>query len=246
MSVIAEPARLAALWERIRAMLARACFAIGAFDPRAALTPERRLSIARWIELIETIVRKVLLVEATALIVTERAARGANNGPRLTIVPLRGLAQPFALVAVPPRGGGTVAGARPFDATKPETWRVRFNLKPPRDPHACTQRPRIRALCGGNVVPHQPPPRAQGDRTPSALHLAMRIEAVRRVLANPAPHVKRLACLLPKLCVRDPQAPMRYATEPARPHRGDEADPRLMVETTALALDVAPLVPDSS
>jgi hypothetical protein len=307
MSVIADPAYLAALWDRIRAMLARACFEIGAFDPLAALTPERRLSIARWIALIETIVRKVLLVEATALLVAERTARAADNGPRLTFIPLQGLAQTLAVVPTlpkstsagagegmtnakstkrergassdacaaggralqpsrirvfsshplasphllpsPSRGGGTQVArvdAKAFDAMQPETWRVRFDLKPPCDPRACTQRPRIRALWGDDVVQIWPSPCMQGERAPSALRLAMRIEALRRVLANPAPHIKRLAHLLPKLCARDPKAFLRYATEPARPHRSDEADPRLVIEAIALALDAAPHASDSS
>jgi hypothetical protein len=74
----------------------------------------------------------------------------------------------------------------------------------------------------------------------------MRIEALRRVLANPAPHVKRLAKALPKLCARDPRAAMRYANEPARPHRSDEADPRLVIEAAGLAMDAAPHASDSS
>jgi hypothetical protein len=316
MSVIAEPARLANLWGRIRAMLERARTEIGAFDPLAALSRARRLAIARWIALIETIVRKVLFAEAAALIVDERAAQQPYNGPQLTIIPLRTFAlashgappidvmranppplegegargwgdgsgwgdasgkeyvqhlnrcAPHWLRAArarvtpalavtptpaPPPGGGrgvsALVGTRratAFDATKPETWRVRFALKPPRDPRVCKHRPRIRALWGDYVAPQKPPPRTQSRKTPSALRLAMRFEAVRRVLENPAPHVRRLALLMPRLCRRDRDAPMRYAAETAHPHRSDDVDPRLIVEAMGLALSAAPRFHNSS
>jgi hypothetical protein len=316
MSAIAEPARLANLWGRIRAMLERARADIGAFDPLAALSRARRLSIARWIALIETIVRKVLFVEAAALVVAERATQAPYNGPHLTIIPLRTFAlashgappidmmranppplegegargrgdgsgrddangkeyvqhlnrcaphwlraararaTPTLAVAPTPapppsrgRGVSVLVGTRratAFDTTKPETWRVRFALKPPRDPRLCKHRPRIRALWGDYVEPPKPPPRAHHSTKPSALRLAMRFEAVRRVLENPAPHVRRLALLMPRLCRRDSHAPMRYATETARPHWSDAVDPRLIVEAIGLALSAAPLFHNSS
>jgi hypothetical protein len=74
----------------------------------------------------------------------------------------------------------------------------------------------------------------------------MRFEAVRRVLANPAPHVRRLALLMPRLCRRDRDAPMRYAAETAHPHRSDDIDPRLIIEAMGLALSAAPLFHNSS
>jgi hypothetical protein len=123
---------------------------------------------------------------------------------------------------------------------------VRFALKPPRDPRLCKHRPRIRALWGDYVEPPKPPPRKQSNSTSSALRLAMRFEAVRRVLANPAPHVKRLALLMPRLCRRDRDAPMRYATETAHPHRSDDINPRLIVEAMGPALSAAPLFHNSS
>jgi hypothetical protein len=136
--------------------------------------------------------------------------------------------------------------ATAFDATKPETWRVRFALKPPRDPRLCKQRPRIRALWGGYIEPQKPPQRTNHSKTPPALRLAMRFEAVRRVLENPAPHVRRLALLMPRLCRRDHDAPMRYAAETAHPHHSDEIDPRLIIEAMGLAFTAAPLFHNSS
>jgi hypothetical protein len=140
----------------------------------------------------------------------------------------------------------TKARARAFDAAKPETWRVRFALKPPRDPRLCKQRPRIRALWGDYIEPPKPPPRTSHSKTPPALRLAMRFEAVRRVLANPTRHVSRLARLMLQLCRRDSHAPMRYATDSARPHWSDAVDPRLIVEAMGLALSAAPLFQNSS
>jgi hypothetical protein len=223
MSVIAEPARIANLWSRIRAMLERARVEIGAFDPLAALSRARRLAIARWIALIETIVRKVLFVEA-ALLVAERTVQKPYNGPQLTIIPLRTFAlashaaprgpagatplplegggagvrvtesvgvtettlpsfvaelrrrpahlalarctSPHPLAPSPSRGEGTARckstgarRARDFDAAKPETWRVCFALKPPRDPRLCKQRPALERR-------RRPPPhrRSHGPR----------------------------------------------------------------------------------
>jgi hypothetical protein len=74
----------------------------------------------------------------------------------------------------------------------------------------------------------------------------MRFEAVRRVLENPAPHVQRLARLMPRLCRCDRDAPIRYAAETAHPHRSDDIDPRLIVEAMGLALSAAPLFHNSS
>ncbi len=61
------------------------------------------------------------------------------------------------------------------------------------------------------------------------MRLALRFEAVRRVLQDPAPHAHRLAQLLRRLSRRFPEIVQRYALAPCAPDR-DEADPRLRVD----------------
>jgi len=103
----------------------------------------------------------------------------------------------------------------------------------------------VRALWGPS--PPAPPPAQQQRRSaPPPLHLAFRLEALRRVIADPQPYVRRLARLMPRLRRRAPRAPERYATAPAHPHWVDAADPRLIIEVMALALCEAPAFANSS
>lgn len=78
------------------------------------------------------------------------------------------------------------------------------------------------------------------------MRLAMRFEALRRVLADPVPHIRRLAQVVPRLCRRNAYAATRYASETARPYHSDERDPRLIIDAMALALAAAPAFLNSS
>lgn len=240
----ADPATIAACWRRVRAMFARAAESIGAVGRLArlvSLAPARRRAIAGCIGLIETIVRKLLLVEAAALRTAEQSAPRADRGPRFEIV-----MRPAAPEARRTTAGST-AKAHAFDPAQPHTWRVRFQLAPPRDRRAVAacNAPRIRALWG----PSPPPPPSRQTAaviTPAPLRLALRMEALRRVIADPAPHARRLLRALPRLCRRNSEAAISYAIATARPHWVDPGDGRLIVEVMALAMSVAPLFSNTS
>ncbi len=71
--------------------------------------------------------------------------------------------------------------------------------RPKRSPISTTSRTSARAsqTHGTN---HGPPPRRAGSRRKAAtLKLARRVEALGRVLANPAPHIRRAARFLARL-----------------------------------------------
>lgn len=221
MSNASDPAPNANLWLRTRTMLVRAGDEIGAARTLVleTLTNARRRRVASFIALIETIIRKLLFAEAAALLAAAPA----------------GAARPAPLKA---RKQAQLpnAGRPAFDPTRSETWRVRFALKPPRDPSRSE-----------NVQPAQPkPPRARRKLMPAPQRLAMRLEALRRVLADPAPHARRLARIFPRLCRRYPGAAMRYALATAYPHRSDDGDPRLIVEAMSLAYAAASIFLNSS
>ncbi|MGQ0532199.1 MAG: hypothetical protein ACT4OF_05845 [Caulobacteraceae bacterium] len=94
MNAIAEPTTLTPLWERTRAMFARAVAAIGApaaIAAHALIANTLRRDIVGWLCLIENIVRKLLLAEAAELKKAELAR--VEHGPRLVQIPLTGMAQ---------------------------------------------------------------------------------------------------------------------------------------------------------
>lgn len=255
---IADPADHASLWKRARAMLARACEEIGepaALAALASLSNARRRRIAGMIALLECIVRKLLFAFASQLAREQRA--GQAKPPRCETIPLKGMAR---TVAAPKRRPAPTPGAAqaclqspsakrktaaPIDLACPESWRARFVLAPSRD------RREARPI-GALWVPAPPPPTAPLPRearcfTPAPLRLALRLEALRRVLADPEPMARRLARLMPRLCRRDPRASERYATAPARPHHPERFDARLVVEAISLAIYGVPeFSPDTS
>jgi hypothetical protein len=240
MSAITDPATHANYWRRTRAMFARACEAIG--DPAAiaalnGLTNTRRRQIARFISLLECIVRKLLFALASQLGPAPAKAEGAPS--RTAGLPARIAPAPKA---EPQRGTP--------DLTQPQTWRARFALAPPRDPCAVpeSRAPRIRALWGPSPPPAPPPPqRAPQRRIPAPLRLAFRLEALRRVIADPEPLARRVAQIFQRLQRRDPRAGERYVIATARPYFSDRDDARLIVEAMALAMYGVPLLqPDTS
>lgn len=236
----ANPDAIAKLWQRLRSMLTRVSVIVGALPALAilsGLTRRRQREIASSIALLEAIVRKLLLIAAAELRKVERANAKSSRLPHLEIVTL---ASPK--LGVSPRPTPT-RNPPPFDPSQPETWRVRFKLAPPRDPLACpeSRAPRIRALWGATPAPPPPVFTAPHQVSPAPLRLALRFEALRRVIADPAPHALRLARILPRLCRRYCGTAERYAIAVARPHCRDEGDPGLIVEAMALAAWVTPL-----
>lgn len=251
----ANPATIANLWQRLRSMMTRASVVVGALPALAALaslTRDRRREIACCITRLEAIARKLIFVAAAELHRAERDGAKPARGPLMEIVTLAppswsaGLRPALSAEAKSQYAPGG-ARAKSFDPTLPETWRVRFSLAPPRDEAAVpeSRAPRIRALWGPTPTP--PPASSQPrDIAPAPRRLALRFEALRRVIADPAPYARRLARLLPRLCRRFSSAVARYAVAIGRPYAGDEGDPRLMLEAIALALAAAALFVNSS
>lgn len=251
-----NPATIANLWQRLRSMMTRASVLVGALPALAALaslTRDRRREIACCITRLEAIARKLIFVAAAELHRAERDGAKHTRGPLLEIVTpappswSAGLRPALSAEAKSQCASGG-ARANSFDPTQPETWRVRFSLAPPRDEAAVpeSRAPRIRALWA--PTPALPPPASSQPRdiAPAPLRLALRFEALRRVIADPAPYARRLARLLPRLCRRFSSAAERYAVAIGRPYAGDEGDPRLMLEAIALALAAAVLFVNSS
>lgn len=213
---------LPALWRRLRAMFDRAAIVIGAPQTLARLTTltrQRRHEIAGWIARLECIARKLIFAEAATL--------APPAAPALRRVTQTSPTKPPCAPAP--------------DLTQPHTWAARFKLAPPRDPLAvaAAHAPRIRALWGPTSPPACAPPAAT-QAAPAPLRFAFRLEALRRVLDDPAPYARRLARVLCRLTRRFPQAAARYALVTARPHATDPLDPRLIVEAIAAAIGAAP------
>jgi hypothetical protein len=241
MHVIAEP--LAALWNRTRAMFSRALRAIGAPEAIAAarsLAEDRRRAIALWLGLLEHIVRELLLAESARGQRPETRAQAF--GPACVSIKARSLMTASARVTQPP--------ARALDLTEPQTWPAHFSFAIPRDPRAVleSRAPRIRALwdaAPASSVAKCDCTRPDGERN-APLRLAFRLEALRRVLADPASHAARLARLLRRLRRRFPEVIRRLVCAPARVCFFDPQDSRLSIEASGAALDVENAYSDSS
>jgi hypothetical protein len=80
----------------------------------------------------------------------------------------------------------------------------------------------------------------------TAFRLARRLEALRRVLADPLPYAERLARLLVRLRRSFPEVTMRFAMAPARAVTADAEDPRLVLQATGLALETTWASSDTS
>jgi hypothetical protein len=135
----------------------------------------RKFDFLDWLRPIELLLRRLLLIEAITLIISQvlpasRAARAGKKGPRA------------------PRS------RPPFDPDYPETWRVSFSTVPA----ACWTGPRRMR----RRLPPINPDHFRGDPiTPlryrrkmhDALPLALRLEAAIRVTLDPARYARRLA-----------------------------------------------------
>lgn len=223
-------------------MFARVIAVIGAPAMIAALTlsPRLRTSIVRHIALIEILARKLLLAEAALLATTP-----APRGPHLTEIQLSAT----GLYTLPQRRLPRATSSPPaIDITNPETWPARFALAIPRDARAVSHRhaPRIRALWGD--LPAEPPSRERkyAQRNSDAFLVARRAEALRRVLHNPAPHVKRLARARRIGVARSRDAITRYAFRAPRRFVGDRYDPRLTVEIFSVGVRAHALLNNTS
>jgi len=121
--------------------------------------------------------------------------------------------------------------AKSIDLTQPETWPAQFALSLPRAP-TVPERSAARIRDPWSAQPPLPPPSAPALRRSqsAALQLARRFEAIRRVLNDPLPHVRRLALALRHAVYRCRDAVMRYFTASPRKYDYDAHDPRLRIE----------------
>ncbi len=214
--------------DRVRASFARIVAAQGAPAVIAALivlARAQRREIGAWLTHLESIVRKLLFAEASRLPL-EPHPSGAQQSSRR------------AQTSPPP--------SRSFDASRPESWPARFSFAPPRDPRAVPEAraPRIRALWGETRA-HQVIEATTLQRTrrvacpETARHLASRFEAIRRVLADPAPFARRLARIFHRLRRRFPEAAQRFAISSPRAYVFDPEDSRLRPDAMSVAIEAS-------
>jgi hypothetical protein len=175
---------IAELWREARAWLAAALRDFrGAAEIARTLAHEARAAIRRRLLMIESLVMKLLLIEAA----------------RLAPVPPASIRQRRAEAAcgagIQSKAAGWKPAVRREDPARPETWRVRFHLrnasglqrKRARDPMRPGRLARLRVKSDAD-----PAARDQAK----AIRLARRFESLRRVLADPRRAIKRLATLL--------------------------------------------------
>ncbi|MEQ1817234.1 MAG: hypothetical protein ABL871_01390 [Terricaulis sp.] len=241
MNAAAPPPTTTALWDRLRATFARVIAAVGAPAAIALLslsTRSTRLNILRQLFMLENLVRKLLFAELAA-----RAAAMPSRAPHVTHIPVRP-----GLVIVNPARKRAPRQPRPLDLAHPETWSAQFALAIPRDNHLVRDRsaPRIRALWGPSARPIEPPSRAPERQRSTPFRIARRFEALRRVLNDPAPHIRRLAIAASHALKRAPNVVSQYALIVPRRYGYDPVDVRLPVDITCVALVARTKLCDSS
>jgi hypothetical protein len=237
----AHPDPIAALWREARSWLADALCAFGEpVEIACSLAREARAALKRRLLRIETLLMKLLLIEASRV----RAKASLASRRR----PLRAQARAGA--------GGAAPVAAAEDPARPETWRVRFRLgippdpKPPARPRD-TGGPRIRDLGRPLLVrdiwreqsrrqlcarlhPEPDAEAAQARAAAKSRKLARRLEALRRVLANPRAAVAALARRLSALGCAAYAAARRIALAP--PPRG-KREGRILADAVVHAHD---------
>jgi len=233
-SLIAEP-----LWIRARASFARAIEAVGApavIAAMASLSQHLRRAISERLLRLEHIARKLLLAEAAEIHRAEQER--AKRTIKIETIPSRGMAQIFsadlqARADAPASKRGSV-DPRSIDKAHPETWSAPFSFALPRDPHRLpdSRAPRIRALWGPTQLtpptPERKPRVIRAEETP--FRLARRLEALRRVFADPLPYAERLASMLARVRRGFREVVFRYWSATSRTNAYDKADERLCID----------------
>lgn len=230
MNNAASPPTTAPLWERLRASFGRLIATFGAPAALALLSfgsRTARLNIVRQLLMLESFARKLLLIEAAAFELPR-----PPRGPRLITVPLH-----TGAPVVNDQRARTAPAPRAPDIANPETWRAQFALSLPRDVQMVSDHhaPRIRALWGDDTPSAAPPPAPAPARTrrPASFLIARRFEALRRVLNDPSPHVRRLAIAQRRVRRRSPELIRRYALAAPRSSVYDPRDQRLSIDIYA-------------
>lgn len=223
------PAPIAELWRLARAFLADTLDAFG--GPRKIQSTFDRIArraIKRQLKAFETVLLKLLLIEAAGL----APSVAASHRARVT-------------------GQGRAAC---IDPARPETWRVSLHLHIPPEPEN-TIAPRIRSLGPSRFVSAvvvdaktyakrlaflaamRATRDAEACAQARAEKLARRFEALRRVFANPKPSARRLKRKLMALTREAFAAATRIAS--AKPPRG-QLDPLFSERTQYAARQATP------
>ncbi|HVY85259.1 MAG TPA: hypothetical protein VG943_09000 [Caulobacterales bacterium] len=189
------------LWTLLREMLSMMRLALGAPALIAAiekLSPKTRRDILDWLEPLERLTRKLLLIEAAKLpkpAMAEKQQRLLTKARVTAYLARLGRAQSKRVV---------------FDAKRSSTWRVSFALVIPPDPLDRKPPRELLLPCIRDIGPPilvaeifrkrvddakraQREARREAARALRARRLAERYEALCRVIAEPGPHVERLA-----------------------------------------------------
>ncbi|MES1201355.1 MAG: hypothetical protein ABUS57_07875 [Pseudomonadota bacterium] len=201
------PANTTNLWNIARRLIALMAIAIGgpvAIAKAGRLSRKGRREILDWLAPLEVLVRKLVFIEAMNLpLPAEQGARVLTK----KLVAAWSRARP-----APPRA---------IDPEKPATWRVSFKLALSRRRRAPPTQRMVSRLGPPLLVRDVWRDRAARMRlaarnalangvTPSPRRLALRYEAVRRVIANPTAAAMRLARELRKrdADLRNPHKPL--------------------------------------
>lgn len=208
------PTPIADLWRTARAWFTDALASLGGPQTiRQTLDRVARRAIRRQLKALETLVMKLLLIEAAKLApLPMRHARTAPSGQGRT--------------------------AHDADPAQPETWRVCYQIHIPPEPETTTA-PHIRSLGPSPFIraivldaktlqqklAHMAAMRAanasEARAHANAEKLARRFEALRRVFANPLPRARRLKRKLLALKQRAFAAAKRIALSKPTPRQGD-------------------------
>jgi hypothetical protein len=199
-----EPFDLQAAWSHVATLCGWILNLLNPADigERVSLLRDKRRELLAWLGPAEALARRVLLLKALSLPKANLPPAHAITGKLTNAFTDRTEAELTECLEGPP-----------------ETWRVRFRVMPSIGPH--------RRLAAGETSEREP--QAKGWRLSSiynAIPLARRIEALRRVLDNPEPAVKRLVRLLATR-----RADIVHAFGPYRPPHGCARTP--MAETQA-------------
>jgi hypothetical protein len=226
MSLAAAHPNSTSLWTIAEEMLSLMTLALGGPGLIAAIeriTRGAKRDILDWLAPLELLVRKLLLVEAAKL---PRAAEKRSTPRALTLAMVKSWRQRRK-----PR-------LMPIEPNRPSTWRVTFRIALPPDPLERKRKPdhdapHIYVLGRPSLVRDIMRDQAAAARKAALAQrtvaranntlkrLAQRFEAVRRVIADPAPHALRLARLLARKARDAFDAARRLANAPApQRHRG--------------------------
>jgi hypothetical protein len=193
-----SPDPIADLWREAHAWLAAALRDFrGAAEIARTLVHEARAAIRRRLMLLESLVMKLLLIEAARLppVPPASSSPGRSRSGFASAKPGR-QANSCTAAENQSKAAGWKPAIRLEDPARPETWRVRFHLRNASDPQRKRAAIPFHARCMARLraAAHQEAAVARDQA--KAIRLARRFESLRRVLADPRRAIKRLALRL--------------------------------------------------